>query len=159
MSSIYVVLNFVWPIIFTVILLSDYLLLCPLGSRKGPPICILVYLQCRRPLLAPHVVSVWISSLPYAWWRRYNGTSSVSPLGWSQMSKASCSKTNRSSDTFHIFSHTKQKRSTEGCSKFKSPETRQFEERLVSIIIRFKITAIKKSEVYCVIELIVASLC
>ena len=30
------------------------------------------------------------------------------------------------------FCHTKQKRSTEGCSKFKSPETRQVQERLVS---------------------------
>ena len=28
--------------------------------------------------------------------------------------------------------HIKQKRSTEGCSKFKSPETRQVQERLVS---------------------------
>ena len=29
---------------------------------------------------------------------------------------------------------TKQKRSTEGCSKFKSPETRQVQERLVSTL-------------------------
>ena len=29
----------------------------------------------------------------------------------------------------HVF-HKKQKRSTEGCSKFKSPETRQVQERL-----------------------------
>ena len=31
-------------------------------------------------------------------------------------------------------SETKQKRSTEGCSKFKSPETRQVQERLVSTL-------------------------
>ena len=30
--------------------------------------------------------------------------------------------------------HNKQKRSTEGCSKFKSPETRQVQERLVSTL-------------------------
>ena len=30
----------------------------------------------------------------------------------------------------------KQKRSTEGCSKFKSPETRQVEERLVSTLLK-----------------------
>ena len=30
--------------------------------------------------------------------------------------------------------YSKQKRSTEGCSKFKSPETRQVQERLVSTL-------------------------
>ena len=32
------------------------------------------------------------------------------------------------------FTRKKQKRSTEGCSKFKSPETRQVQERLVSTL-------------------------
>ena len=47
-----------------------------------------------------------------------------------------------SNDVFEVleeeyvrFSHDcKQKRSTEGCSKFKSPETRQVQERLVSTL-------------------------
>ena len=35
----------------------------------------------------------------------------------------------------HLYAHlTKQKRSTEGCSKFKGPETRQVQERLVSTL-------------------------
>ena len=44
-----------------------------------------------------------------------------------------------SSDTHQVVeiqieTSTKQKRSTEGCSKFKSPETRQVQERLVSTL-------------------------
>ena len=38
------------------------------------------------------------------------------------------------SDKVGFFSNKKQKRSTEGCSKFKSPETRQVQERLVSTL-------------------------
>ena len=33
----------------------------------------------------------------------------------------------------------KQKRSTEGCSKFKSPETRQVQERLVSTLAHMQV--------------------
>ena len=33
-----------------------------------------------------------------------------------------------------VLSNNKQKRSTEGCSKFKSPETSQVQERLVSTL-------------------------
>ena len=41
----------------------------------------------------------------------------------------------RGNDTIYdIQLSNKQKRSTEGCSKFKSPETRQVQERLVSTL-------------------------
>ena len=42
-----------------------------------------------------------------------------------------CSYCNTNVD---VIDCTKQKRSTEGCSKFKSPETRQVQERLVSTL-------------------------
>ena len=38
------------------------------------------------------------------------------------------------SGTMSAKSDSKQKRSTEGCSKFRSPETRQVQERLVSTL-------------------------
>ena len=51
-------------------------------------------------------------------------------------------------DYIYFVSYRRQKRSTEGCSKFKSPETRQVQERLVSTlehmqVPNFKIDAVQ----------------
>ena len=47
----------------------------------------------------------------------------VGPVHWKELS-----------NLCHLIVYWKQKRSTEGCSKFKSPETRQVQERLVSTL-------------------------